>query len=102
MTTSTIEAAAVRATSVETDDDTLTVELTDGRTIAVPLMWFPRLVNGTTEERANWLPLADGAGLHWPDLDEDISVAGLLQGQRWGESPKSFQKWLAARQQSAK
>ena len=93
-----IEALAARATTVSADDETLTVELSDGRTIAVPLLWFPRLAQGTPAERANWRMIADGTGIHWPELDEDISIAGLLEGRSSGESPRSFQKWLTARQ----
>jgi hypothetical protein len=85
----------VEATSVDVTDDTLTVELEDGRTIAVPLVWYPRLVHGTARERKN---VEIGAfGLHWPDLDEDISIRGLLVGNKSGESPQSLQRWLEHR-----
>jgi hypothetical protein len=69
-----------RVTDVHCSDDTLTVQLMDGRTISVPLAWYPRLAKGTPEQRANWLPSAGGLGVHWPDLDEDLSTAGLLRG----------------------
>jgi hypothetical protein len=88
----------VLATGVSTTDDTLTVELSDGRTIAVPVAWYPRLAHGTAKERAVWRFIAGGRGIHWPELDEDISVANLLFGQPSGESQKSFQQWLAKRQ----
>lgn len=78
-------------------DDSLAAELTDGRTIVVPLVWFPRLVHGTPSERQNWRPIAGGRGIHWPALDEDISVENLLAGQRSGESQQSLQSWLAQR-----
>lgn len=83
--------------SVTITDDTLSVDLTDGRTIAVPLMWFPRLTYGTDEERANFRIAGAGYGLHWPDLDEDIGVEGLLLGKQSMESEASFARWLANR-----
>jgi hypothetical protein len=61
-------------------DDELSVELADGRRLSVPLAWFPRLLHATPEQRANWKFLGDGQGLHWPEVDEDLSVAGLLRG----------------------
>jgi Protein of unknown function (DUF2442) len=80
------------------DADTLRVDLSDGRTIAVPLAWYPRLAHGTADERSNWRLIADGEGLHWPDLDEDVSVAALLAGKRSAESGASLQRWLKARE----
>ena len=77
--------------------EALTVDLMDGRTLIVPLVWFPRLWHGTPEERDHFEIFGDGAFLHWPDLDEDLSVAGLLSGLRSGERPESLKKWLAAR-----
>src|SRR5688500_14957162 len=79
-----------RATDVAVSDDTLSVDLADGRTIAVPLEWFPRLAHGTPAERGNWRIIAGGDGVHWPDLDEDVSVEGLLAGRASGESQKSL------------
>ena len=75
---------------------TLTAEFTDGRTVSVPLDWYPRLVHGAPEERNNVELYGDGT-IHWPDLDEDISVEGLLAGRRSLESEASFERWLAAR-----
>ena len=75
----------------------MTAELSDGRTISVPLDWFPRLVHSTTEERRNWRFIGKGQGIHWPDLDEDISVEGLLAGRPSGESQGSLKRWLEAR-----
>ena len=69
-----------RAQSVETDDDEIRVDLADGRRVAVPLVWFPKLLHAQPEQRRNWVLLGDGEGIHWPDLDEDLSVAGLLRG----------------------
>jgi len=68
------------AESVECTNDELIVSLVDGRKVSVPLVWFPRLADATVEERSNWEILGDGQGIHWPDIDEDISVSGLLQG----------------------
>jgi len=85
------------AVHVEVSEDTLTVELGDGRTIAVPLAWYPRLAHADVAERAVWRLLGGGRGIHWPNVDEDISVANLLAGQPSGESQTSFKKWLDAR-----
>ena len=76
-------------------DDTLTVELADGRSISVPLGWFPRLRHGTQQERAHFE--LGRNGIHWPDLDEDIPVAGLLGGEQSGETLQSMQRWLEQR-----
>jgi hypothetical protein len=78
-------------------EDTLSVELADGRTIAAPLAWYPRLMHATAEEQNTWRLIAGGRGIHWPALDEDISVANLLAGQPSAESQSSFKKWLASR-----
>src|SRR5438876_12162664 len=85
------------ARKVEVDDDTLSVELADGRTIAVPLGWYPRLAHASTEERNSWRLIGGGRGIHWPTIDEDISVANLLAGLPSAESQSSFKKWLAGR-----
>jgi hypothetical protein len=85
------------AESVAVADDTLSVDLRDGRTISVPLAWFPRLLHSTPEERRNWRLIGKGQGIHWEDLDEDISVQGLLAGRHSGESQASFKKWLNSR-----
>ena len=76
---------------------TLTVELTDGRSISVPLTWYPRLLHGTQMERNNWRLIGNGEGIHWPELDEDISVENLVLGRRSGESQRSFKQWLEKR-----
>ncbi len=83
------------AQSVSVTDDALVVDLSDGRTISVPLAWFPRLAHGTPQQRTNWRLIGSGEGIHWPDLDEDISVASLLAGRRSGESQESLRRWLA-------
>jgi hypothetical protein len=86
-----------QATDVSIDDVEIAVDLIDGRTIIVPLVWYPRLVHGTGKERKNWRLIGQGEGIHWPDLDEDISVQNLLAGQPSGESQRSFQRWLESR-----
>jgi len=68
-----------RAKQVEVSDDELTVLLADGRRISVPLAWYPRLLNATPDQRRNFELLGDGHGIHWPEIDEDLSVAGLLR-----------------------
>ena len=89
--------APPKAVTVTVTDDTLSVDLEDGRTIAVPIGWFPRLAYGTVTERANVQIAGAGFGLHWPDLDEDIGVEGLLLGKKSAESPASFARWLEQR-----
>jgi hypothetical protein len=80
-------------------DDTLSVDLSDGRTISVPLAWYPRLLNASYIERNDWRTISQGEGIHWTQLDEDISTKNLILGQPSGESQKSFQKWLNSRVQ---
>lgn len=86
-----------RAERAKVSDDALSVELTDGRTLSVPIVWFPRLLHGTPAERNNWRLIGGGVGIHWPDLDEDISIEGLLLGEASGESQGSFKRWLEGR-----
>ncbi len=76
-----------RIQHVEISEDSLTVDLADGRRLAVPLAWFPRLLHATEGQRQNWELLGDGEGIHWPDIDEDLSVAGLLRGIPAPEAP---------------
>jgi|SRR5437870_12921455 len=98
MSTSPTELRAALAQRVSVTDDALTVDLLDGRTVSVPLSWYPRLAHATPAERANWRLIGRGEGIHWPDLDEDISVAGLLAGRPSGESQSSLRRWLESRQ----
>lgn len=86
------------AVDVRSTEDTLTVDLSDGRTISVQLCWYPRLEHASPEERTNWRLIGKGQGIHWGDIDEDISVEGLLAGKPSGESQTSFKKWLCGRQ----
>ena len=95
MSSSTVNLQSATAERIEFSEDTLSVELSDGRTIAVPIDWYPRLAHGTDTERIDWQLIAKGHGIHWPALDEDISVENLLAGQPSGESQSSLKKWLA-------
>jgi hypothetical protein len=99
MPTSTTETTAGTplATTVTVTDDTLTVDLSDGRTVSAPLAWYPRLVHATADELRKWQLIARGEGIHWPDVDEDISVASLIAGRPSGETAASLQRWLAGR-----
>lgn len=97
MTFSAIESQVPWAEDVSVTEDALRVELSDGRTVLAPLAWYPRLVHGSAAERANWKLIGNGAGIRWPDLDEDVSVEGLLAGRPSGESQQSLREWLAAR-----
>lgn len=96
----TLEKDATHARRVSVDERVLTVELADGRSISAPLEWYPRLAHATPAERDNWTSIGRGDGIHWPDLDEHISVENLLQGSRSGESARSFERWLASRVKS--
>lgn len=100
MNSSTTEVPIARAQNVSITEDTLTVELSDGRSISVPLAWYPRLVHGTREECSEWRLVGQGTGIHWPALDEDVSVKNLLMGQASGESQRSLKRWLAQRASS--
>lgn len=93
-----IEVSEARAQGARVTKDTLTVELEDGRTVSVPLSWYPRLAHATEAERGHWRLVGRGQGIHWPDLDEDISVRGLLAGQRSAESPSSLRRWIESRE----
>jgi len=97
MITSATDAVTPLATGVALTDDTLTVDLSDGRTVSVPLGWYPRLLHATPGERGNWQLIARGEGMHWPDVDEDISVALLIAGRPSSEGAASLQRWLAGR-----
>jgi len=93
------EIAIPNAQHVSVTENTLTVDLEDGRSLSAPLGWYPRLANATPEEREHWRLIGQGSGIHWDDIDEDISIEGLLLGKRSGESQGSFQRWLATRRQ---
>jgi len=87
----------VFAQAVTFSDDSMTVSLDDGRSLSVPLTWYPRLLHGTSAEREEFELIGGGEGIHWPKLDEDISVEGLLAGRRSAESDASLSRWLEKR-----
>lgn len=99
MSSSTVDREAT-AINVSLTDTALTVELADGRVISVPIAWYPRLTHGSVSERDNWRLIGAGHGVHWPDLDEDISVEGLLAGKASAESQTSMKNWLERRLRS--
>ena len=102
MNISVTEITLPTAENVQIGHDALNVELSDGRTIVVPLAWYPRLLHGSARERGKWRLIGRGQGIHWEDLDEDISVEGLLAGRASGESQASFRKWLTTRSAASK
>ena len=97
MATSQSELSGVRAVDVKVTADELQVDLEDGRTLAVPVAWYPRLLHGTPAERGRWRLIGRGLGIHWPALDEDISVEGLLAGRGSAETQESLARWLEGR-----
>lgn len=96
MTTLVLETEPV-AERVDVTAESLVVHLADGRSLSVPLEWFPRLLHASPEERESWQLIGEGYALEWPDLDEHVGIEGLLAGRRSGESKQSLQRWLAAR-----
>jgi hypothetical protein len=97
MTSSPIDLSPVRAKGVGFGEETLIVELVDGRILTVPIAWYPRLAHGTPLERTHWQLIGGGSGIHWPDLDEDLGVEDLLVGRRSGETAESLKRWLERR-----
>ncbi len=97
MSISALEIEIPYAVDIRVTEDTIAVELSDGRSISVPLGWYPRLVYATEAERNNWRLIGKGHGIHWEDLDEDISIENLLAGKPSGEGQDSFKKWLQKR-----
>jgi hypothetical protein len=98
MTTLAIEIKVPAVENASVTEDTLSVDLSDGRTVSVPTAWYPRLLHATADERKKWRLIGRGHGIHWDDIDEDISVERLLAGKPSGESQKSFKKWLEERE----
>jgi Protein of unknown function (DUF2442) len=90
----TVEMRTTIAQHVAITEDALIVDLVDGRSISAPLTWYPRLLHGTLSERNNWRLIGKGEGIHWPDLDEDISIENIILGKPSGESQLSFKQWL--------
>ena len=100
MSFSPVEPRPAQAIGVVVTDDTLSVDLADGRSVSVPLAWYPRLAHGTPGERENWRFIGQGEGIQWPALDEDISVAALLEGRASGDSQPSLEQWLRGRKRA--
>jgi hypothetical protein len=96
MTTLTLETEPI-ANRVTFTDEKLIVDLIDGRSLSIPIDWYPRLMHASLQERQNWQLLGDGYAIEWVDIDEHIGVEGLLAGRRSSESQQSFQRWLATR-----
>lgn len=99
MMSSTSHASTTVVLTVRFESDALVAELSDGRTISVPLAWYPRLLHGSVEERSLWRLVGQGRGIHWPELDEDILTQDLLDGNPSGESQKTLREWLESRAQ---
>ena len=97
MNTLAIEIQTAIAQRVTVTADALSVDLTDGRTLSVPLAWYPRLLHSTPKERNKWRFIGEGEGIHWPDLNEDVSVESIVLGKRSGESQRSLKEWLEQR-----
>jgi hypothetical protein len=89
------------AVAISFEADNFIVELADGRSLIVPLIWYPRLMHGSTKERDNWQLLGEGYAIEWLDLDEHIGLEGLLAGRRSSESQRSLDRWLLTRQEKA-
>jgi len=87
--------------AVKIASDAFSVELDDGRTVTVPIGWYPRLAHASSRERQNWRLIGTGEGIHWPDLDEDVSVEGILLGRPSAESQASVKRWLSSREPRA-
>ncbi len=99
MTTLTLEAEPLAA-SISVGHTRLVVDLIDGRSLVIPLEWYPRLMHGSLEERDNWQLLGEGYAIEWPDLDEHIGIEGLIAGRPSSESKRSLEKWLSERKES--
>lgn len=97
MSSLSVQAERPKAQHLVITEDSLVVELTDGRTVSAPLAWYPRLLYGSAKERNNWRLIGVGEGVHWPDLDEDLSIQSLIAGNPSGESGDSFKRWLKGR-----
>jgi len=97
MSSSTVDTSSSTAVQIHVTEDQLVCQLADGRTISAPISWYPRLLHGSADERNNWQLIGGGSGVHWPALDEDISIENLLAGKSSGESQVSFKNWLNSR-----
>ena len=99
MTTLVLDESSLRAVQVQVTKEALVVDLFDGRSVSVPLVWYPRLVHASAEERQQFRLIGSGEGIHWDLLDEDISVEGIVVGRRSMESPESFRRWLDSKKE---
>ena len=99
MNSLTIIEREANASKVEVTENEIVISLVDGRKISAPILWYPRLLHGTVEERNHYELMGGGTGIHWPLLDEDLSVSGILRGNPSFESEDSLQSWLEARKQ---
>jgi hypothetical protein len=97
MTTLRADVKTVKIEALTLSEEILTVDLSDGRRVSVPLTWYPRLLHATEEERGHWHWIGSGEGIHWPDLDEDVSAENLVFGRPSGESQQSLQLWMESR-----
>ena len=100
MSFSATKTAEPLAQEVQLTDEALVVELVDGRTVSVPVSWYPRILHGSPEERENWRLIGRGEGIHWPELDEDIGVEDLLAGRGSSETQDSLRSWLESRRKA--
>jgi Protein of unknown function (DUF2442) len=99
MTTLIIDESSLRAVGAQLTDEALVVDLVDGRSVSVPLVWYPRLLRASINERQQFRLIGSGEGIHWELLDEDISVEGIVAGRRSMESAESFRRWLEDRKE---
>ena len=99
MTTLVIDESSLRAVRAQLTDEALVVDLADGRSVSVPLVWYPRLVRASMKERQQFRLIGSGEGIHWELLDEDVSVEGIVAGRRSMESAESFRRWLEDRKE---
>lgn len=97
MRISAVELEISYAENVAVSEDSLSVDLSDGRSLSVPILWYPRLLHATPAERSNWRLIGKGVGIHWEEIDEDISVEGLPLGRASAESQQSLARWLEGR-----
>lgn len=101
MSSSESDARVAQAQAVSLTDDTLLVDLADGRTVSAPLSWYPRLAHASPEERSEFRLIGQGEGIHWPRLDEDINIEDLLAGRPSGESQRSLRAWMRERERAS-
>ena len=99
MTTLVIDESSLRAVGAQLTEEALIVDLVDGRSVSVPLVWYPRLLRASMQERQQFRLIGSGEGIYWELLDEDVSVEGIVAGRRSMESAESFRRWLENRRE---